>query len=82
MKLTEAQRKILQRLAKAGNSICQSLHTGSCWTRDGQFPIRVNANTFNALALRGFIEKKGATGMSSYYEITPAGRSALQREGE
>ena len=76
-KLTEAQRQTLWRLTIAGNSICQSVLTGSCWTRDGQFSIKVNANTFNALALRGYIEKKGATVISSFYEITDAGRAAL-----
>lgn len=80
MKLSEAQRQTLQRLTIAGNSICQSVLTGSCWTRDGQFSINVNANTFNALALRGFIGKKRATAMSSFYEITDAGRAALEDE--
>lgn len=82
MKLTEAQVRTLRRLAVAGNSICQSVHTGSCWTRDGQFSIRVHSNVFNALALRGLIEKKGATSMSSFYEITDLGRAALEQEGK
>lgn len=76
MKLTPAQRKLLERLATGATLSYDKLH-GSIWSNDGRFTVKVNPNTFNALSLKTLIGAWSTEGNTTGYRITPAGRAAL-----
>lgn len=82
VKLTEPQRKIL---LHGGGNISFVPSSGNAWTsnKDG-FCIRVRSQIFNSLTLNGVIAKTSERHMAGitthFYELTDAGRSALNEE--
>jgi hypothetical protein len=82
VKLSKAQREVLRH---GGGRISFVPRTGNAWTTDAQgFTIRVRPNVFNALTLNGAIvkisEHRGPVIVTHYYELTDAGRVALNEE--
>lgn len=77
-RLTEAQRKLLE--AAGARTIMVSAWSGSVCRQDGGFVVGVNKQTFNSLALRGYLAKSGASVGTDFYSITDAGRAALEAE--
>lgn len=81
MSLTEAQRAVLQSMA-SGQVLVHSGLSGNVWRFDGGFTIKVRNSTFNALALRNLIVASDVAKSDTRYRITPAGRSALQKDDQ
>ena len=75
-KLTASQRNLLE--AAATLTIMVSAWSGSVCRQDGGFVISVKKQTFNSLALRGFLVKSGSSVGTDFYTISDAGRAALE----
>jgi len=79
MKLTDAQRRLLERVGDGDRLIHEprtgSTHAVNLWG----FAMKVRNGTFNSVSLRGLIERVGPPTLDrNEWTLTPAGRAALK----